>query len=592
MRGFYFGVNSSLRHRFCGSVVTKSNIMKKALPILLICLCCLGHSPVSTAQPIIGYQTVTSGLVNPVDVVAAPGDSRLFIAQQNGIIRIWDGVILKDFINLSSVITPSPAGEQGLLSVVFHPDYTNNRYFFVWYTNAAGAVTLARYQRSVASADLGDPSTGQALLSIAKPEPSFTNHNGGKLNFGSDGLLYIGTGDGGSSGDPYNNAQSGASLLGKLLRIDVNSFATSNPFYNIPADNPFTSTTDGIRDEIYALGLRNPWRWSFDRVNGDLWLADVGQGAWEEVNWLPQNQIAGANFGWRCYEGAHLYNGGCSPAVTDTVSPVFEYGHNATTGGFSITGGYVYRGTDFPALQGYYITTDYITNNLWLVRPNGAGGFTATQQSNVLSNISSFGEGPGGELYAVRRSNGTLYKVIVTSVVPVSFSRLTATGFQGYNQVNWLTATENNTAVFYVECSTDGSIFNRVGQVTAKGLSTGSDYIFRHDVPPAANMYYRIVTQDFDGSLQYSEIVHLVGNGTGGVEVYPNVILNGAVNIVLYQPVDQVVLINARGSIVYTKNMRGMMGNIAVSLPYLTKGVYFLKVKGKGFVHNEKLIIQ
>ncbi len=566
--------------------------MKRALPLLMICLSCLFHSPGITAQPIIAYQTITSGLVNPVDVVSAPGDSRLFIAQQNGMIRIWDGIILKDFINLSSVITPSPAGEQGLLSVVFHPAYNVNRYFFVWYTDATGAVTLARYRRSVASADVGDPTTGQVLLSIAKPEPSFTNHNGGKLNFGSDGMLYIGTGDGGSGGDPYNNAQSGTSLLGKLLRIDVSSFATSAPFYNIPADNPFASPTDGIRDEIYALGLRNPWRWSFDRANGDLWLADVGQGAWEEVNWLPQSQIAGANFGWKCYEGAHLYNGGCIPALTDTVSPVFEYGHNATTGGFSITGGYVYRGTEFPALQGYYITTDYVTDNVWLIWPNGSGGFASTQQSDVLSNISSFGEGPDGELYALRRSNGTLYKVIVTSVVPVSFTGLTATGYQGYNQVNWLTATENNTAVFYVEYSTDGRIFNRVGQVTATGLSTGSDYIFRHDVPRAANMFYRIVTQDFSGALQYSEIVRLVGNGIGGVEVYPNVVLNGTFNIVLYQPVDNIALINSRGSVVYTRNMRGMTGNIAIALPYLTRGVYFLKVYGKDFIHNEKLVIQ
>jgi len=568
--------------------------MKKALHVLLAYTFSLAVSISLSAQPIIGYQTITSGLVNPVDVVSAPGDNRLFIVQQNGMIRIWDGLILKDFINLGPVITPSPDNEQGLLSVVFHPAYNANRYFFVWYTNTTGAMTLARYQRSAVNADIADPATGQVLLTIPKPgSPSyFTNHNGGKLNFGPDGMLYIGTGDGGSGGDPFNNAQNGMSLLGKLLRIDVNGFATSAPFFNIPSDNPFVAAADGVMDEIYALGLRNPWRWSFDRANGDLWLADVGQGVWEEVNWLPANEIAGANFGWKCYEGAHVYGSGCTPAVTDTVSPVFEYGHNATTGGFSITGGYVYRGAEFPALQGYYITTDYVTNNLWLVRPNGAGGFVATQQSGVLNNISSFGEDAAGNLYAVRRSNGTLYKVLVTSVVPVSFTRLTATGYQGYNQLNWLTATESNTAVYYIEYSTDGRNFNRIGQVTATNLSSGSDYLFRHDVQSTANVFYRIAIQDFDGALHYSDIVRLVGNGIGGVEVYPNVVLNGTFNIVLYEPVNNITLVNGRGTIVYTRNMRGMTGNIPINLPQLTKGVYFLRVNGKEFIHNEKLVIQ
>lgn len=188
------------------------------------------------------------------------------------------------------------------------------------------------------------------LLTIAKPgSPSYyKNHNGGKLNFGPDGILYISNGDGGGSGDPDNNAQNGNSLLGKLLRLNVNNFSTS---YDIPANNPFVGA-GCFRDEIYAFGLRNPWRWSFDRATGDMWLADVGQGLWEEVNWLPANTIAGANFGWKCYEGNHVYASGCSPAVTDTVSPVFEYGHNSTTGGLSITGGYVYRGSRISCFAG------------------------------------------------------------------------------------------------------------------------------------------------------------------------------------------------------------------------------------------------
>ena len=232
----------------------------------------------------------------------------------------------------------------------------------MWYTDVNGAVTLARYRRDVTNPDIADPASGQVLLRYSKPgSPYFTNHNGGKLNFGPDGMLYVGTGDGGNGGDPYNNAQNGNSLMGKMLRLNVNSFATSAPFYDIPADNPFLAPGDGILDEIYAIGLRNPWRWSFDRSTGDMWIADVGQGAWEEVNWLAAGSTSGVNYGWRCYEANHVYGSGCSPAVTDTIAPIFEYSHNNATGGYSITGGYVYRGASYPELQGYYITADYLS---------------------------------------------------------------------------------------------------------------------------------------------------------------------------------------------------------------------------------------
>lgn len=544
------------------------------------------------AQPVIGYQTITAGLNNPVDVVTAPGDSRLFIAQQNGIIRIWNGTSLSDFINIGSVLTSPAGGEQGLLSVVFHPSYNTNRYFFVWYTNTAGNITLARYQRNISNPDIADVASAQVLLSVPKPgSPYYTNHNGGKLNFGTDGMLYIGTGDGGSGGDPFNNAQNGNSLLGKMLRLNVNSFATSAPFYDIPPDNPFVNPVDGILDEIYAIGLRNPWRWSFDRANGDMWIGDVGQGLWEEVNWLPAGSTSGVNYGWRCYEGAHLYSGGgCSP--TDTVSPVFEYGHNSTTGGFSITGGYVYRGTEFPALQGYYITTDYISTNLWLIRPNGIGGFTTTQQSGVLNNISGFGEGADGTLYAIRRSNGTLYKVIVTSLVPVTLTQFNAKAYNGYNQLNWISAAETNTNNYHVEYSIDGIQFTRVGQVAATRNNNGSQYNYRHNILPSQNMYYRLAIEDADGSMNYSAIVRLSDDKSKPVKVYPTVTSNGTIQVDLKRPAKNIQLINSNGSLVYQKNMQGLMGIIPVNFPALPKGVYVLRIYGNDFLVKEKIILQ
>ncbi len=568
-------------------------LVRTFLSSCLLTLLCSFFSSFLNAQPVIGYQVVTAGLSNPVDVVSAPGETRLFIAQQNGVIKIWNGTALSDFINLGTVITPSPGGEQGLLSIAFHPSYNSNRYFFVWYTNNTGAVTLARYQRNLANPDVADLASGQVLLSIAKPgTPYFTNHNGGKLNFGPDGMLYIGTGDGGSGGDPFNNAQNGNSLLGKMLRLDVNSFATSAPFYDIPADNPFLAAGDGIRDEIYATGLRNPWRWSFDRANGDMWIGDVGQGLWEEVNWLPAGSTAGVNYGWRCYEGAHLYSGGgCSPS--DTVSPVFEYPHNSTSGGFSITGGYVYRGPD-PAnssLLGSYLTVDYISNNLWLIKPNGAGGFSSTQQSGVLNNISSFGEASDGTLYALRRSNGTLYKVIVTAVLPVTITRFEAAGFDGYNQLQWATSSELNVKKYHVEYSGNGQAYTRVGVVNAVSNASSGNYNFRHSLSAAGQtVFYRLAIEDLDGSVRYSNILRLNAD-VKKVKIYPTVVSNGLINITSNSPLKTVQLMNSSGATVFQKNMQDLTGNIPLYLPVLPKGMYVLRAIGNGFSLKEKIII-
>jgi glucose/arabinose dehydrogenase len=545
------------------------------------------------AQPVIGYQTITTGLVNPVDVVSAPGDSRLFIAQQNGNIRIWNGTGLSDFVNIGSVVTSPAAGEQGLLSIAFHPAYNINRYFFVWYTNTNGDVTLARYQRNLTNPDIADVGSAQVLLSIPKPgNPYYTNHNGGKLVFGPDGMLYVGTGDGGSGGDPLNNAQSGNSLLGKMLRLDVNGFATAPPYYTIPADNPYASPADGILDEIYAIGLRNPWRWSFDRANGDMWIADVGQSEWEEVNWLPAGNTAGANFGWRCYEGAHVYGAGCNPAPADTVSPVFEYGHNNTTGGFSITGGYVYRGSEFPALQGYYITTDYVSTNLWLIKPNGSGGFASSQQSGVLDRISSFGEAADGTLYAVRRTTGTLYKVIVTSVVPVRLTRFSGVAGNGFNELSWESTSEINTKFYHLEYSSDGVNFSRLIQIPATSNTTGSQYRYRHTISRQPNMYYRLAIEDADGSLRYSSLVLLKDSPRNEGNIYPSFISNGTMEIIIKKPFNHLQLLNSNGAMVYQKNMQGISGTVRLYLPALPAGIYILKAKGKKEDHTRKLLIQ
>lgn len=567
-------------------------ILQKIIPVLI---CLMGFSWTNSieAQPVLGYQQVTAGLTNPVDVVSAPVDGRLFVAQQNGLIRIWTGTALLDFININSVLTSPLGGEQGLLSIAFHPDYNTNRYFFVWYTNSTGAMTLARYRRNVSNPDVADVSSAQVLLTIAKPGfPYFTNHNGGKIIFGADGFLYISTGDGGSGGDPFNNAQNGASLLGKMLRIDVNSFASSAPFYDIPPSNPFLVVGDGILDEIYATGLRNPWRWSFDRANGDMWIGDVGQGVWEEVNWLPAGSHSGVNYGWRCYEGANNYNGGCNPVLSDTVAPIFQYGHNGATGGFSITGGYVYRGAEFPALQGYYITTDYVSTNLWLIRPNGVGGFTTVQQSGVLSNISSYGEGLDGTLYAIRRSNGTLYKVIVTSVLPATLQSFTGTAGIGFNQLRWNSLTEINTQSYFIEYSSNGTSFTRVGQVAATGIATGSSYEFKHSGAQSGTVYYRLAITDVDGSVRYSEVITLNSHNGAAIKIWPNVISNGLLQVETSETIQQFELINSNGAVVFRQRNLNSTGRFSTNLPALSSGIYLVRFFVNNKIFKEKIVIQ
>jgi hypothetical protein len=332
---------------------------------------------------------VATGLVNPVFVTGArDGTNRLFIVEQAGTIRVMPagGGTTSLFLDIRTRVRSG--GEQGLLGLAFHPSYSSNRRFFVYYTRAAdGAIVIAEYAAAAANRDAADP-TERVLLTI--PHPSFTNHNGGMIVFGPDGYLYIGVGDGGSGNDPPNNAQNRNALLGKLLRIDVNGQSGSLP-YAIPPSNPFVGSIDG-RDEIFAYGLRNPWRFAFDRVTNQLWIADVGQGDREEVNTPIQS---GGNYGWRVYEGTACTNTDralCTPS--NYLFPIFDYGH--TGGRCSITGGYVYRGVRNSLAAGLYIYGDYCSGEIF--------AWDGTAQRLLLDtplSISSFGEDDSGEIYVV-----------------------------------------------------------------------------------------------------------------------------------------------------------------------------------------------
>jgi glucose/arabinose dehydrogenase len=345
--------------------------------------------------PRVQLERVTEGLTRPVHITnAGDGSGRLFVVEKPGrIMIVRDGAVQPDPLLDITDRVGAQGSEQGLLSVAFHPRFAENGSFFVNYTDRRGDTVISRFR---AEGDRADPTSEQVLLQVDQPYP---NHNGGLVLFGPDGYLYIGMGDGGSAGDPQGYGQRMDTLLGKMLRIDVDN---GNP-YGIPPGNLQRA---GARPEIWATGLRNPWRFSFDRATGDLFIGDVGQNAWEEIDWLPAGAPAGANFGWNVLEGEACYrNATCDRR--GFVMPIATYGHDL---GCSVTGGYVYRGAQSPGLQGAYIFGDYCSGQMWTLRPGTDGDWTLAPALDTNLSITSFGEDEAGELY-LTAYEGELYRV-------------------------------------------------------------------------------------------------------------------------------------------------------------------------------------
>ena len=356
-------------------------------------------SPLSDI-PKLQLEKFVEGLTRPVYLTHANDDSGvIYVVEQPGRIRIVrDGKLIKTpFIDLTDRVG-SGGNEQGLLSVAFGPDYKTSGLFFVDYTDKDGDTVVSRF---TANPDHLTADKGSELV-ILKIDQPYGNHNGGQLQFGPDGMLYIGMGDGGAQGDPENRAQNPQELLGKLLRIDVSKASKDTP-YTIPTDNPKWDSND-VRPEIWAFGLRNPWRFSFDRTTGDLYTGDVGQGQIEEVDFQPAN-IGGLNYGWNAREGLQAYGSGENK--TTFTDPVAQYEHG---NGCSITGGYVYRGQAIPALRGVYVYGDYCNGNMWTLRRDATGAWVNEALPNAGFQISSFGEDGAGELY-VLDLDGTVYRV-------------------------------------------------------------------------------------------------------------------------------------------------------------------------------------
>ena len=556
---------------------------------ILVFLACSFFS--SYAQPVISFASFISGLTAPLDLVnAGDGSNRLFIVQRNGTIRIHNGTSLlpTPFIDLKDTVLDN--GEQGLLSMAFHPNYAINRYFFVYYTDKEGDITLARYQTSSGNPNVADPLSEVVLLELPKPgTPYFTNHNGGKINFGADGYLYVSIGDGGSGGDPFNNAQNGNSLLGKMLRLDINNFLAP-PYYSIPPDNPYISNPS-VRDEIWAMGLRNPWRWSFDRQTNNIWIADVGQGLWEEIDYRAAGTTGGINYGWRCYEGNNTYNtSGCLPPA-NYVPAIFNYPHNSSTGGFSVTGGYVYRGLDFPLLTGYYLCADYVSGNLWKIRPDGAGGWNIFQQNGLPGSIAGFGESETGVLYAVSLG-GTVYRVEANSALPVRLLNFTAQSKKDAVLLEWQTSFEEQVASFEIEFSFDGIQFDKAGLVLPVNNKAGSRYSFTHQVTGNKKIFYRIKTTDQSGEIEYSKIIMVNSAGKSWLHINPSILRNNTLLLSASKPLDWVLVFNSEGKEVFRKNLGGRQGIISMILPRLPGGSYIVQSLSSTQNDIQKIVIQ
>ncbi len=361
------------------------------------------------AQPDVEVIQLVNGLSRPVEIKHA-GDERLFVLEQEGTIRIIDengSLLTAPFLDIESLVTNigGIGDERGLLGLAFHPDYSNNGFFYVYYTNLSSNTVIARYSVDPSNANNALENSASIILTINQP---FTNHNGGNMHFGADGYLYIASGDGGSGGDPGNRAQTLTNLLGKILRIDVDG---GSP-YAIPTDNPFPNAGNpSALPEIWAYGLRNPWKMSFDRTTNDLWIGDVGQGEFEEINRAGLSE-AGLNYGWRCYEASDPFNTNGCPADNTLTFPVGEYSH--FTGAFkcSVTGGYRYRGSAFPNFNGLYFFADYCSGEIGYLEDNGTGWDLTLETVSSGDSWSSFGEDVNGELYLADLNSGVIYSVV------------------------------------------------------------------------------------------------------------------------------------------------------------------------------------
>ncbi|WP_045467744.1 PQQ-dependent sugar dehydrogenase [Winogradskyella sp. PG-2] len=445
----------------------------------------------------------STGLNNPVNLKHA-GDQRLFAAEQNGIIKIINSngsVVSAPFLDISGRVE-SGGNEEGLLGLAFHPDYATNGYFFVNYIkDVVGAfdneTVISRFTRSNSNPSLGDPNSEFVILTYTQP---YSNHNGGDLAFGADGYLYISSGDGGSGGDPDGNSQNTTNLLGNILRIDVNN-TTAALNYSIPSDNPFVGSST-IRPEIWAYGLRNPWKFSFDRLNNDIWIADVGQGNYEEIN-RASGSLGGLNYGWRCYEGNSIFNSNNCPSSSTLTFPVSGYNHFGD-GEFkcSITGGYVYRGPTYTPFTGSYFFADYCSSEIGFITYNSTLDNWDMTLEEFTGNWSAFGEDVDGEIYVSDIQSGNIYK-ITDALLSIDENKINSIPIYPNPVKDRLNIDFSN---YHSATSTEIVIYSIHGKIV-KSVNLDSENIQKIDTSELANGIYLLKINSNNGDQSTHKLV-------------------------------------------------------------------------------------
>lgn len=518
--------------------------------------CCL-------AQPAMVIEPVASGFIRPVKVTHA-GDSRLFVAEIGGKIKIIqnDNILSPPFLDIGAKVNnPDWAG---IFSIAFDPAYQSNGYFYVMYVvKDLFEVQVSRFTRSAGNADVADASSEQKVITVPYTDV-LGGHRGGDMVFGRDGFLYVSTGDNGPgsrgvTGDPENNAQNTTRLFGKLLKIDVHTAL------------PVTPTPD----KILAVGLRNPWRFSIDRLNGDFWIGDNGQDGWEEINYLKYPfEIIAPNFGWSCLEGNQSYTAShCAPGTT-YQAPKVTYPGFTNNGGLdaSVMGGYVYRGSRYPSLKGYYFFGDYASGKIGFVNPSGV----ATVNSGLsYSSLISFGENQVGELYLLSFLNGTLARMTSPDdPLPVKLTFFRLQWHERSFVLEWKTSFESNFAHFDLERSDDGRHFKLLERITP--LGAGRTYSFPDHTSTAKTSYYRLKMTDMDGSYSYSKMVAGISGRAAGLFVYPNPVLN-RFQIEGVRKDSRIGLYNAAGDMLWSGNS-GADGRMPLDLSGRAAGIYTVTV--------------
>ncbi len=528
---------------------------RKFYTLITLFLALAGFTRAQT--PELNLSLFSSGFDNPVGIFHA-GDTSLYVVEQKGkIIKVSATGVANatPFLDITNQVTYG--GERGLLGLAFHPDFATNGYFFVNYTGDDDSTVIARFQVS-SNPDVANAGSEQVLLTIAQP---YANHNGGNIMFGPDGYLYIGMGDGGSGGDPQNFAQNTQSLLGKMLRIDVNSVP-----YSVPSSNPFVGNAATL-NEIWSIGLRNPWRFSFDRITGDMWIGDVGQNSWEEINFEPAN-TGGLNYGWRCYEADNPFNTtGCLPQTAFTF-PVSGYQNNSTNG-CSVTGGFMYRGGKYGRLYGHYLFTDYCSGRFRSVKSDGAGGFTTTQLEQFLPfQYASLGEDFYGELYVAGKGNGNIYRIEETTCEPTAV--ILNQGLVNLTDTLKAIYGEENTYQWFM----DGQAVSGATNVTHITSQMGNYHVVVTNANNCTANSDTVIVTIIDGIEENFRVNNL--------RIFPNPAQKDFTLTFQVQKSGPVTteIINTLGQIVYsnTKHIEAGDQQVPISVPSAAKGMYLLRL--------------